>query len=111
MIIRRKDLASKAYQDLVAMIAALPAKGVISEAEELVLFDILDLVIKQNDVDLAHVLADFLAEENAPDTSEVDEIVKATLMSSQLKDQKQRDVLINLVSDLTKEKKRLLEQG
>lgn len=111
MMISRKNLAAKAYLDLVAMIASLPAKGMISETEEIVLLDILDMVIKQDDVELWQALAGFLENASTSETSEIDEIVKATLLSGQLKDNTARSMVINLINNLSTEKKGILERG
>lgn len=107
MIIDLKDRPEKWYTELVRIIGLLQVKGSLKPEEARCLLDIIDLVIKQHNLELLHILEEFTERESIPETEEIDEIIKATLVAANLKQPEGIEQLKAVVQELVRERNRI----
>jgi len=107
MIIDLKNQPEKWYTELVRIIGVLQVKGRLKPEEARCLLDIIDLVITQRDLELLHILEEFTVQESVPETDEIDEIVKATLVTTDLKEPESIKQLKAVVQELVRERNRI----
>ncbi|HEX3011755.1 MAG TPA: hypothetical protein VHQ70_06900 [Syntrophomonadaceae bacterium] len=80
----KKDQNIKKVYDLTAnAVLKLRSKNLLSEKEMYFLLDFLDMVIKRQNSELINAVRDWI---NNDTTSEIDEIIKATLLNLELSD-------------------------
>lgn len=110
-MINSKNLAKKAYTEMAAMIRTMELRNQINEGEMLCLLGILDCMVVGEERELQKVLKEFIALPQTPETLEIDEIIKATLVSGELNNNDGLQQMVSLLSGLIEEKKRLLDQA
>ncbi len=107
-MINNRHQVEKCYTELARSIGALQLKSQLNVAEASCLLDVLDLVIVQEDSEFNRVLSEFLEFEGVQETHEIEEIVKATLIGSNLKLQEELDQVKIIIDNLTQERNRIL---
>lgn len=80
---KRDQNIKKVYTETASAIFKLHSKNMLSEAEMGFLLNFLDLVIKRKNADLINIIRQW---NNKNTTSEIDEIIKATLLNLDLSD-------------------------
>jgi len=110
MIINLKNQSDKYYTELARAIGVLECKGQLTPGEASCLLDVLDLVAVQRDYEFHRVLDGFLKADYGPEMHEIDEIVKATLTGVTLKSAEERNQVMAVIEDLTREKNRIGKQ-
>ncbi len=107
VIIDLKNRPEKWYTELARIIGVLQVKGRLKPEEARCLLDIIDLVIIQQDLELLHILEEFTEYESIPETEEIDEIIKATLLAADLKQPESIEQLKAVVQELVRERTRI----
>jgi len=107
MIIDHKNRPEKWYTELARIIGILQVKGRLKPEEARCLLDIIDLVIIQQDLELFYILEEFTEHESVPETYEIDEIIKATLVATNLKQPESIKQLKAVVQELVRERTRI----
>ncbi len=109
MIINLKNQAGKWYTELARMIDAMQIKGRLKPEEAHCLLDIIDLVVVQKDLEFLRLLEEFTQREGNPETHEIEEIVKATLISTNLKQSESKEQVTEVIGELIRERTRILD--
>lgn len=109
MIINLRNQAEKCYTELARIIDTLQVKGQLSAGEAACLLDVIDLVVEQKAPQFHWVLGQFLELDGIPETHEIEEIVKATLIGTNLKSPEDLDQMTAIIGDLTRERNRILD--
>lgn len=109
MIINLKNQAGKWYTELARIIDTLHIKGRLKPEEASCLLDIIDLVVVQKDLEFAKLLGKFLERDGNPDTYEIEEIVKATLIGTNLKQPENMEQVTAIIGELIRERNRILD--
>jgi 16S rRNA A1518/A1519 N6-dimethyltransferase RsmA/KsgA/DIM1 with predicted DNA glycosylase/AP lyase activity len=87
----------KVYTETASAIFKLHSKNMLSEEEMGFLLNFLDLVIKQKNKELVNIVRDWLERDT---TTEIDEIIKATLFNLDLSDSSSLAHSIELIEEL-----------
>ncbi|MGE5545171.1 MAG: hypothetical protein ACM3UW_09395 [Bacillota bacterium] len=110
MIINLKNQADKWYTELARIISTLQVKGRLRPDEARCLLDIIDLVVVQKNLELFRLLEEYIERDGIPETHEIEEIVKATLIGTNLKQQENMEQLTAVIGELIRERNRILDQ-
>ena len=108
MIINLRNQADKWYTELARIIGTLQVKGRLRPDEANCLLDIIDLVVVQKDLELLRLLEEYTERDGNPETHEIEEIVKATLIGTDLKQPENMEQLIAILGELIRERNRIL---
>ncbi|MGE5404876.1 MAG: hypothetical protein ACM3PP_08045 [Candidatus Saccharibacteria bacterium] len=101
----------KAYLQLAVAIETMQMKSMLNQEEKVSLQNLLDLTSSAEHAELFEALGYYVSLPRNEHTKEVDEIIKATLASTDLNNTSNIHSLIQLIVDLTGEKVRLLEHN
>jgi len=110
MIINLKNQADKWYTELARIIGTLQVKGSLRPDEASCLLDIIDLVVVQKNLELLRVLEAYVEHDGIPETHEIEEIVKATLIGTNLRQAENMEQLTAVLDELIRERNRVLSK-
>lgn len=108
MIINLKNQADKWYAELAKIIDILLVMGRLRPEEARCLLDIVDLVLVEKDFELLRILEEFIECDGVSETQEIDDIVKATLIGTNLKQPENMEQLTAILGELIRERNRIL---
>lgn len=108
MIINLKNQADKWYAELAKIIDILLVMGRLRPEEARCLLDIVDLVLVEKDFELLRILEEFIECDGVSETQEIDDIVKATLIGTNLKQPENMEQLTAILGELIRERSRIL---
>ncbi|MGE5415572.1 MAG: hypothetical protein ACM3UZ_02175 [Acidobacteriota bacterium] len=106
-----KNEPKKAYLQLAGAIETMQMKSMLTREEKVSLQNMLDLTASADHLDFFEALEFFVSMPRSDATQEVDEIIKATLISTDFNNIGVIEGLIQMIVDLAGEKVRLLEQS
>jgi hypothetical protein len=109
MIIDLKNQAGKWYTELARLIGTMHIRGRLKPEEARCLLDIIDLVVVQKDLGFLRLLEQFVERHGNPETHEIEEIVKATLIGANLKQPESMEQVTEVIGELIRERNRILD--